>query len=397
MREHPIPQDITGYRFHIIGSMTLKQFLEVAAGCVVALIFYQTNLFEPIKWAFIFVSIGLGVVAAFLPIEERPLDHWIITFFKVLYKPTQFYWRREPQIPKAFLYTQSQDVRDQEPELDLSTVRRERIREYLRSLRTQGLVDNDYSQDEVSRIGSILEAFQTQPIVSSSEVRVKPQKPKLTVRVRQLGGDGFKNPLAETVVFGGRQMGNAPQTKTPNLQGQDLQKERQTKRGAVLQTQQVAQNIQVPETKSVVVENAQSIEEQNGNARGFDETQGDDRTYLKSDGARKQTETFGGVEFNPDLPFPSTPTEPNRIVGMVLSSEGNLLENAVVEIIDENEEVARAVVTNALGQFFTTTPLKNGQYKVVVEKDGFEFQPKQITLTGEVVVPLELKGAVALA
>ena len=35
MREHPIPQDITGYKFHIIGSMTLKQFLEIAIGVIV--------------------------------------------------------------------------------------------------------------------------------------------------------------------------------------------------------------------------------------------------------------------------------------------------------------------------------------------------------------------------
>jgi hypothetical protein len=38
MKEHPIPQDITNYRFHIVGSMTLKQFGECAAGVIIALI-----------------------------------------------------------------------------------------------------------------------------------------------------------------------------------------------------------------------------------------------------------------------------------------------------------------------------------------------------------------------
>ena len=44
MKEHPIPQDITNYRFHIIGSMTLKQFLEIGAGIVFAGSIYKTGL-----------------------------------------------------------------------------------------------------------------------------------------------------------------------------------------------------------------------------------------------------------------------------------------------------------------------------------------------------------------
>ena len=85
MQEHPIPQDITGYKFHIIGSMTLKQFGEVFLGVIIAGILFKTNLIAVIKWPLIMMSVGLGAAAAFLPIEERPLDHWIITFFRVLY------------------------------------------------------------------------------------------------------------------------------------------------------------------------------------------------------------------------------------------------------------------------------------------------------------------------
>ena len=44
MREHQVPQDITGYNFHIIGEMTIKQFAEVAVGVVIAVIIYTTNL-----------------------------------------------------------------------------------------------------------------------------------------------------------------------------------------------------------------------------------------------------------------------------------------------------------------------------------------------------------------
>ena len=95
MREHPIPQDISGYRFHIIGNMTLKQFIEMAGGCVVAVIIYATNLPTIIKWPLIGLSIGVGALIAFIPIAERPLDHWVITFFKVLYRPTNFSGKKQ--------------------------------------------------------------------------------------------------------------------------------------------------------------------------------------------------------------------------------------------------------------------------------------------------------------
>ena len=104
MRDHPIPQDIVGYRFHIVGNMTIKQFAEVGAGCLMALIIYQSNLLFPIKWALIGLSISIGTALAFLPIEERPLDHWLLTFVRILYKPTKFFWRRAAKIPEVFLF-----------------------------------------------------------------------------------------------------------------------------------------------------------------------------------------------------------------------------------------------------------------------------------------------------
>ena len=102
MREHPIPQDITNYRFHIVGSMTLKQFGELALGCIIGFAIYSTNLVAFVKFPLIFIFVALGVIAAFVPIAERPLDHWIITFFRGLYSPTLYFWRREESPPDVF-------------------------------------------------------------------------------------------------------------------------------------------------------------------------------------------------------------------------------------------------------------------------------------------------------
>src|SRR3990170_2260575 len=111
MQEHPIPQDVTGYKFHIVGNMTLKQFAEVGAGVLVAVILYNTNLLSFIKWPLMMLSVGLGGMMAFVPIEERPLDHWIMTFFRRLYNPTKFYWRKDSAVPFALMPKKAENTK----------------------------------------------------------------------------------------------------------------------------------------------------------------------------------------------------------------------------------------------------------------------------------------------
>jgi hypothetical protein len=50
------------------------------------------------------------------------------------------------------------------------------------------------------------------------------------------------------------------------------------------------------------------------------------------------------------------------------------------------------VKTNALGQFFITTPLANGEYVVEAEQDQMQFPSQSIVLTGELVDPIEIRG-----
>ena len=94
MEQHPIPQQISSYQFKLVGDMTLKQFFQVAGGVVVSLIFYSTPLHGLIKWPLILLSAGLGAAMAFLPFQERPLEKWIIAFFRSIYSPTLYSWKK---------------------------------------------------------------------------------------------------------------------------------------------------------------------------------------------------------------------------------------------------------------------------------------------------------------
>ena len=101
-QQHPIPQQISSYQFRLVGDMTLKQFFQVAGGALISLLIYASTLPGYIKWpAIIFFSLS-GVALAFLPFEERPLQQWIFSFFKSVYSPTIYLWKKSEKPPVFF-------------------------------------------------------------------------------------------------------------------------------------------------------------------------------------------------------------------------------------------------------------------------------------------------------
>lgn len=96
MEQHPVPQPITNYEFRLVGDMTIKQFGKLSGFLILALIVYGIN--PPIaflKWFLIILFVVLGFLVAFVPFQGRPLDIWIIAFFKRIYSPTQFIWKQK--------------------------------------------------------------------------------------------------------------------------------------------------------------------------------------------------------------------------------------------------------------------------------------------------------------
>lgn len=164
MREHALPQDVTGYKFHIIGNMTLKQFAEVGAGCVVAFLLYQTNLYPMIKYPLMVLAAGAGAMIAFVPIEERPLDQWITAFFRALYRPTQYYWKRTVKIPEPFLYQARTEVKTLVADVDLTPARRQRVKEYLHSIDQTSAPADQLDQYTDQRLDEVMGVFGTQTV-----------------------------------------------------------------------------------------------------------------------------------------------------------------------------------------------------------------------------------------
>lgn len=94
MENHPIPQDVTGFKFRLIGSITVKQFLYLISAGAFALLFYFFPIPTLIKIPLMLISAGIGLSLAFVPIDGRPMDKMIMNFIKALPAENQYVYKK---------------------------------------------------------------------------------------------------------------------------------------------------------------------------------------------------------------------------------------------------------------------------------------------------------------
>lgn len=385
MREHPIPQDITGYKFHLIGDMTLKQFAELVVGAVGGFLIYQTNLPGFLKWPMIGLSGLLGVAMAFVPFEERPLDHWVITFFKVLYKPTKFYWKREPKIPDAFNYEADASRPDIEPEVDLSPARRERIKEFMVSIRRNTSSQDAWDRGWQQQVDQVLQSFDQVVVPPSLVTPAAQTTPQYQNEIGEADSSSFdQNKLLKKEKVVDQPLKSQHPKKLPakpnlKVRVRKLKAQSMQPTDSQQNEQQLLSNKPADESTSAGV----GVD---SNKAGFFKNKPQDHT---SSSAQTQT-----ANINQSLPFPNKPNQPNKLVGMVITPQGELVDQAIVEIKDRVGQIVRAVKSNSLGQFFISTPLSSGTYTIEVEKQSLNFPPYKIELVGKAVDPLEIRAEV---
>lgn len=83
---------------------------------------------------------------------------------------------------------------------------------------------------------------------------------------------------------------------------------------------------------------------------------------------------------------------PNALSGFVRDANNNPVEGAIVMIKDLANNNLRALRTQEVGQFVVSTPLPNGTYRLVVEKEGLDFDILEVKLDGSVLPPLVIKA-----
>lgn len=306
MEQHAIPQQISNYEFKLVGDMTLKQFLKAAAGIVLAFLINASGLIFFLKWPLMIICGGGGLMLAFVPFQDRPLETWVAAFLKSIYSPTIYTYKKIPDkdwmdlIMSKGKKTAGNNNEDGEEEA-LPIKDRKKVKEFIESLPSVKL--------NKKRNGAVDE-----------EETVTTQGSTDKQKVNKSNGEG----TVET-----------EDKKTENWRDQ--------KANLNLKTEKL--------------------------------------------------EATGKAVFG-EIPMPDKSDVPNMVVGMVTNMEGKIIEGAIVEIQDEKGNPSRVLKTNSLGQFKTTTPLADGNYLVITEKEHYNFDRVNINLTGKIVEPIKIKAIV---
>ncbi len=331
MESHPIPQQISSYQFRLVGDMTLKQFFQVAGGAVVAIIIYSLPIMGIIKWPFVILSALLGIALAFLPLEERPLERWIIAFFKSVYSPTLFSWKKTE---KEFNYYQEEATAPSENILYPGG--EAKLQEYLKTP-SSGSLSGNLEKIESSFLSGITNIFSSIiPTTKVGQPATEPQ-PQAAVLPKPLTAPeqvpikvAFATNIPKLVVEETTLKGSGPQVisttqVSPTSPGQEMVAQRQ-------------------------------------------------------------------AQFSIDAAPPSPPTTPNTLTGQVVDQEKHIVEGAIMEIRDSMGRPVRALKSNKLGHFMVVTPLMGGKYEIITEKDGFNFEPLSFEANGTIIPPIAIYG-----
>lgn len=332
MESHPIPQQISSYQFRLVGDMTLKQFFQLGGGALVGLLIYSTNLHPFIKWPLILVSVSLGAALAFLPFEERPLSRWIIAFFRSVYSPTIYIWQKSKN---GYNFFQNEQTLQEQTESDLTKIQPK--------IETEGNVSllklEKNEENYLSKISDLLKMV--------VNINLNEKKP-----IAQMQEQKQTTPLiaAQTI----------PQ-QTPNVIREEFKSFRP--------------KIVVEETETEETLQQKPV-----------------YTHQVSPIAKKYAEKKDQVKFSEEAAPPLPPTVPNTITGQVLDQDGKIIEGAILEIRDLAGRPVRAVRSNKLGHFMIVTALPNGQYDIITEKEGYEFNPVTFEAKGEIVPPILIQA-----
>ncbi len=407
MESHPIPQNVTDFQFHLIGDMTLKQFGYLGGGLALAyLLFILVASKAPfVGWPLSAISALTGIAFAFLPINERPLDHWVKAYFKAIFSPTKRHWKLKNFSTSDLLF-------------------KERLLIYLSNKPTAPvLAENMPKVNSISQFAPtsqpiVAVANSANPMPSPSPM---PPTPPTNIRPSAIDSKTFGispqvaprpaiQPQPQAPVVAAPPQPAAPPaiSMNPNPEGsnnkpipsaEELKKEVDyAKQAQVIQAKILDTQKKMSAIKAQAARPGENPEEFNEDFQHILE----ELQVLNSqatDIASKLAVTSKLTTTSKSTVVPIIPPEPakrqvvltttpNVINGVVIDTLGNYLDGVIVVTHDKQQLPVRALKTNKLGQFIAVTPLPNGTYTLTLEKDSFIFDVYKIDLAGEVISPI---------
>jgi hypothetical protein len=401
MEQHPVPQNVTTFQFRLIGDMTIKQFGYLAGGAILAYISYILPLPFFFTWPLSTLFVLGGIGFAFVPIEERPMDVWVLSFIRSIYSPTQFIWHQQaPLAPPPPATATPSAARTATPQGTTSVLPKTAsdVLQGVFSPPSRPPADKAriVSTGQQTNIWNKLRAFFSFTAPAKAPVAPAPSA-------------HFTTPS----VVGHHLDTSSPPTVAPQKAKKAIE---ETKEKEVILEQKLSTLKKDLEDKTMTEARVLELQKQLTEILSQKEKMQQELEFLRKQAAAPslaadapsapQGASHTATPQTPQAPtvkiitpdsavkagLPRLTTFPNVVTGIIKDSENNLLPGVLVTVKDKDTMPLRALKTNRLGQFAASTPLANGVYFVEIEdpRGRFIFDRVQITLNGSVVPALEI-------
>ena len=379
MEQHPVPRNISSFQFHLIGDMTLRQFGYLIAGVLCAFIVFKiVPLPVILKYPFAGIFAFAGVAFAFLPIQERPLDRWIVAFIKSIYSPTQFLWQKEG----TFLEILAKQTTVSTKKLSQTHTQthqdaRTKLHQYLATLpqsphqtlnsREKSYIDQTlalFNTTSYAQKPKVAISTQSSPLVTKT---VEPEPPKVPEEAKS-EPQTIKTEIIQPLT--------PPVATIDNQTGMD--EIHKMLKELALQKESLAQELARLKSEIKKIEEPLII-----------------KPEVSAEGNKQPTiKAFTAQSAVNEIGMPAIPQTPNIVSGVIRDAQKKLVPNIILTIKDNKGSPIRALKTNKLGQFATATPLPNGVYLIEVEDPlkRYAFDIAEITLSGKVFLPIAISA-----
>ncbi|MBI4062651.1 PrgI family protein [Candidatus Gottesmanbacteria bacterium] len=394
MEQHPVPQNVTTFQFRLIGDMTIKQFGYLAGGLILGYIAYKLPLPFFFTWPLaLFFGLG-GFGFAFVPVEERPMDVWVLSFLKNVYSPTQYLWQKSP-FAKA-----SEDKQKPPTAANLMDILSQRTA----ARKTTAVIPPVRPGSRTMLISEIV----TQPFgwLRTLAQTITSSKKSTPIKSGPTPPDLF-TPAKEASITGARLDLSTPQAAQPVPPAPSPQvleeKAALERRLDSLQQELATKTATDARLKDLQAQIAQAIAEKAKMEQELTSLRQQLESHKPATAASRPASVAQPLSPSPTvrivppdmatkMGLPRLTTFPNVITGILKDTSSNLLPGVLVTVRDKDDIPVRALKTNKLGQFAASTPLPNGTYTIDIEdpREQFLFDRIQITLTGEIMPAVEV-------
>lgn len=380
MENHPIPQDITGFQFKLIGDMTIKQFAYLLAGSLLAWVAFSLPVSFLFKFPFIAIFLVFGISFAFFSVEGRPVDTMIINFIKAAFSPTQYIYQKvslnfsqNAQVPQNINFNPGVSLKMN------SAAPKDKLDK--KEFDFFNMLSQMLGSSPSQTIQAPVNHAKPYIVTGYSEEKAKKENPEEEIEKVEKA----EEPKLQTLT-------QESQTLEQRLEeAKQLEKKEEGSASYESAHQKV---LELEKLLNDTVSEKQKLEEEIINLKRQLANQTSEVFRPSIATETKQTKNVRIIprELGKSAGLPIASEFPNVISGIIKDPRGNPLPNILVEVKDPDGNPVRAFKTNALGQFSASTALVNGSYTISFEDPNAanKFDTVAFEASGNIILPIEV-------